>query len=87
MLGTSDMGGKIVLSVLQKDNGHIDYVHVEMVERGIVPPMPLKKTKLKEVTNVLNIDEYKRLIGLELAQDIDHWTRVLEIEPQSKKND
>ena len=56
-----------------------------MDERGIEPPMPLKEMTWKEVINLLKIDTYKRLIGLELDRNIKHWTRVLEIEPQSNK--
>ena len=80
MLVTPEMGGKIVLSAVQKGKGQIDHVHVEIDKRGIELRKPLEKMKWKEVTNLLKIDDYKRLIGLELVWDIEHWTRVLEIE-------
>ena len=35
----------IVLSVLQKDKGHINHVDVELADRGVKPPMPLKDMK------------------------------------------
>ena len=38
--------------------------------------------KWKEVVDLLRIDEYKWLLQLELAQDIDHWRMVKEIAPQ-----
>ena len=79
------MGGKIVLSVLQKGKGHINHVDGELADRGVKPPMPLKDMKWKEVINLLKMDEYKRLVGLELARDTDHWTSITQIEPQSDK--
>ena len=72
MLVTPELGGWIVLSVVQKGKGCIDHVRVEMDERGIEPPMPLKKMRWKEVNDLFKINERKRLIGLELAQDIVH---------------
>ena len=42
---TPEMGGKIVLSVLQKGKGHINHVDVELVDRGVKPPVPLKDMK------------------------------------------
>ena len=39
MLVTPEMCGNIVLSVLQKGKSHIDYVRVEMGERGIELPI------------------------------------------------
>ena len=39
--------------------------------------------KWKEVVDLLRIDEYKRLVQLDLARDIDHWRMVKEITPQS----
>ena len=47
--------------------------------------MELSKMKWKEVTDLLRKDEYKRLVELELAWDINHWTRVTEIEPLSEE--
>ena len=35
--------------------------------------------------DLLKVDEYKRLVGLELARDIEHWKSVTQIEPQSDK--
>ena len=31
--------------------------------------------------DLLKTDEYKRLVGLELARDIEHWKSVTQIEP------
>ena len=39
--------------------------------------------KWKEVIDLLRIDEYKRLVELELARDIEHWSNVKDITPQS----
>ena len=83
MLITPEMGGKIVLSVLQKGKGHISHVSAEIEERGIEPPTDIDSMKWKEVVDLLRIDEYKRLVQLELARDIDHWRMVKEIAPQS----
>ena len=85
MLITPEMGGKIVVSVLQKGKGHIAHVSAELSERKVEPPMELSKMKWKEVTDLLRKDEYKRLVELELAWDINHWTRVTEIEPLSEE--
>ena len=35
--------------------------------------------------DLLRIDEYKRLVELELARDIERWTNVKDITPQSDK--
>ena len=85
MLITPEMGGKIVVSVLQKGKGHIAHVNAELSKREVEPPMELSKMKWKEVTALLRKDEYKRLVELELAWDINHWTRVTEIEPLSEE--
>ena len=82
---TPEMGGKIVLSVLQKGKGHADHVHAEIQQRGIEPPMPLKDMKWKEVVDLLRLDEYHTLVRLELARSIEHWKGVREIDPQSDK--
>ena len=82
---TPQMGGKIVLSVLQKGRGHISHVKSELDDRGVEPPMPIDKMKWKEVMDLLKMDEYKRLVGLDLARDIEHWKSVTQIEPQSDK--
>ena len=70
MLVTPEMGGTIVLSVLQKGKGHIALMRAKMDERGIEPPMPLEKMKWKEVTDLPKIDKYKELIGSELAREL-----------------
>ena len=85
MLITPEMGGKIVLSVLQKGKGHIDHVKAELEERGVEPPMPLGEMKWKEVIDQLRMDEYHLLVELELAWDIEHWSKVTQIDPQSDK--
>ena len=82
---TPEMGGKIVLSALQKGKGHITHVGAELADRGVEAPVQLKDMKWKEVIDLLKMDEYKRLVGLELARDIDHWTSVTQVEPQSDK--
>ena len=82
MLITPEMGGKIVLSVLQKGKGHISHVSAEIEERGIEPPTDVDTMKWKEVVDLLRIDEYKRLVQLKLARDVDHWRMVKEIAPQ-----
>ena len=82
MLITPEMGGKIVLSVSQKGKGHISHVSAEIEERGIEPPTDVDTMKWKEVVDLLRIDEYKRLVQLKLAQDVDHWRMVKEIAPQ-----
>ena len=83
MLVTPEMDENIVSSVLRKCKRHTDHGCVEMKECGIEPSMSLEKMKWKEVTDLLKTKEYKRLIGLGLARDIEHCTKVLEIEPQS----
>ena len=39
--------------------------------------------KWKEVVDLLRIDKYKRLMELKLARDIEHWSNVKDITPQS----
>ena len=72
MLITTGVGGKIVLVVLQKGKGHISHVSAEREERGIEPPTDIDSMKWKEVVDLLQIDEYKRFVQLEFAQDIGH---------------
>ena len=67
MLITPEVGGKIVLSVLQKGKGHISHVSAELEEHGIEPPTNAVSMKWKEVVDLLRIDECKRLVELELA--------------------
>ena len=81
MLITTEMGGKIVVSVLLKKKDHIAHVSAELSERGVEPPMQLRKMKWKELTDLLRKDKYTRLVELELARDINHWTEVMETEP------
>ena len=45
MLTTTEMGGKIVLSVLQKGKGRISHVGAEIEERGIEPPTDVDSMK------------------------------------------
>ena len=85
MLITPEMGGKIVLSVLQKGKGYISHVSAEIEERGIEPSMDVDSMKWKEVIDLLWIDEYRRLVQLELARNIDDWRMVKEIVPQSDR--
>ena len=85
MLITPEMGGKIVVSVLQKGKGHVAHIDAELSECGVEPLIQLSKMKWKEVTYLLKKDKYKRLVELELARDIEHWTKVTEIKPQSDK--
>jgi hypothetical protein len=85
MLITPEMGGKSVLSVLQKGKGHIDNVKADLDERGVEPPMPLGEMKWKEVVDQLRMDEYHSLVELKLAQDIEHWSEVTHIDSQSDK--
>ena len=75
------MGGKIVLSVLQKSKSHMNQLRAEIEERGIEPPESIEGMKWKEVIDLLRIDEYKRLVELELARDIEHWSNVKDITP------
>ena len=84
MLITPEMGGKIVFSVLQKGKGHINHVRAELAERGIEPPTSIEDMKWKEVVDLLRMDEYKRLVELELARDIEHWKFVKDMAPQSE---
>ena len=79
------MGGKIVLSALQKGKGHIDHVRAELEERQVELPVPLEKMKWKEAVNLLRLDEYHLLVEQELARSIEHWSKVTEIEPKSDK--
>ena len=72
MLITPEMSGKIVLSVLQKGKGRISHISAEIEECGIQPPTNVDTMKWKEVAELLQIDECKRLVELELAQDIGH---------------
>ena len=83
MLITPEMEGKIVLSILQKGKGHMNHVRAEIEERGIEPLESINDMKWKEVIDLLRIDEYKRLVELELARDIDHWKMVKDVTPQS----
>ena len=41
--------------------------------------------KWKEVVHLLRIDEYKRLVDLELAWDMEYWKQVKNIVSQSKE--
>ena len=61
MLITPEMGGKIVLSILNKEKGDINRVRTEIAERGIEPPTLIEDMKWKEVTNLLRMEELKRL--------------------------
>ena len=79
------MAGKVVLSVLQKGKGHISHVSAEIEECGIEPPTNVDIMKWKEVVDLLWINEYKRLVELELARDIGHWKMVKKIAPQSDR--
>ena len=72
MLITQEMSGKIILSILNKGKGYINQVCTEIAERGIEPPMSIEDMKWKEITNMLIMDEFKRLVELELARDIEH---------------
>ena len=47
--------------------------------------MDIDSMECKEVVDLLQIDEYKQLVQLELAQDIDHWRIVKKIAPQSNR--
>ena len=85
MLIRPEMGGKIVLSILQKGEGHIDHVCAELDEQGVEQPMPLAEMKWKEVIDQLRMDEYHSLVELELARDIEHWSKVTQIEPHLDK--
>lgn len=42
------MGGKIVISVLQKGKSHLDHVCTEIEKRGNKLPMSIKDTKWKD---------------------------------------
>ena len=83
MLITPETGGKIVLSVLQKGKGHMNQLRAEIEERGIEPPESIDDMKWKEVIDLLQIDEYKRLVKLERARDIKNWRNVKDTTPQS----
>ena len=63
-----EMGGKIVIRVLQKGKGHIDHVHAEILKRGIEPPMSIEDMKWKELVDLLRMDEYQIMIRLELSR-------------------
>ena len=80
MIFTPKMGGRIVISVLQKDKGHLDYVCAEIEKRGIKSPMLIKDIKQREVLDLLQMNEYQLLIRLELARIIKYWKDVKEIE-------
>ena len=67
MLMTPEMGDKIVLNVLQKGKGDISHVSAEIEECGIEPPTDVDSMRWKEVVDLLRIDEYKRLVQLELS--------------------
>ena len=84
MLITPEMGGKIVLSIINKGKGHINQVRAEIAERGIEPPTSIEDMKWKEVINLLRMDEFKRLVELGLARDIEHWKLVKDMVPQSE---
>ena len=71
------------MSVLQKGKGRLNQLRAEIKERGIEPPESIDGMKWKEVIDLLRIDEYKRLVELELARDIEHWRNVKGITPQS----
>ena len=67
--GGSDEGTAFALAA-------IDHVKAELEERGVEPPMPLGEMKWKEVIDQLRMDEYHLLVELELAWDIEHWSKV-----------
>ena len=83
MIVTPEMGGKMVLSVLQRGQGHDGAVSAEIQKRGIEAPMPIKDMKWTEVLDLLRMDEYQMLVRLELARSIEHWKCIKEIDPQS----
>ena len=82
---TPEMGGRIVVSVLFKGEGHKEHVDAELSERGVEPPMEISKMKWNEVLDLLKMDKYKKLVERELARDIEHWRDVKEFEPQSER--
>ena len=61
----------------------MNQLRAEIEERGIEPPESIDSMKWKEVIDLLRINEYKRLVELELARDIEHWKMVKDITPQS----
>ena len=41
--------------------------------------------KWKELINLLRMDEFKRLVELGLARDIEHWKLAKDMVPQSEE--
>ena len=72
MLISPEMGGKIVVSILHKGKGHIEYVDAELSECRVEPPMEISKMKWNEVLDLLKVAEYKVLVERELARIISH---------------
>ena len=82
---TAEMGGMIQLGILHKGKGHDEHVHEEIEARGIKPPKPLSDMEWGDVKNLLRVHEYQVLVEQELARNIEHWSNVSEIKPQSEK--
>ena len=61
----------------------MNQLRAEIEERRIELPESIDGMKWKEVIDLLRINEYKRLVELELARDIEHWKMVKDITPQS----
>ena len=55
----------------------------EIAERGIEPPMSIEDMQWKEVINLLRMDEFKRLVEIGLARNIEHRKLVKDMVPQS----
>ena len=57
----------------------------EIAERGIEPLTSIEDMQWKEVINLLRMDEFKRLVELGLARNIEHWKLVKDMVPQSEE--
>lgn len=87
MLVTAQMGGKIILSILHSTTtpNQVEHVDAEILERGIMLPMPLNKMNWKDKKELLMKDEYLLLQEQGLARNIDDFSGIKQIKPQSEK--
>ena len=84
---TAEMDGKIKLVYLCSSTSpnQIEEVHAEILERGIVLPMPLEQMAWQDKKNLLKEDEYKKMVIAGLARNINGWKEITQITPYSEE--
>ena len=82
---TPEMEGSILLTCMLKGEGHETHVDAEIKKRGIELPKALKDMSWNEKKDQLKMDEMKVKVAQDLAFGIEHWSKIVAIEPQSEK--